>query len=72
MSWPDRLKAEIPRDEIPAFLADLQSLVAALREERAWALTPTLRQHPDLVLDYMTPGDKREQVKRALGDPKDT
>lgn len=69
MTWNERLKARLPREEIPAFLADLQALVAALREDRPWQdlLTTRLRNEPDLVLGYLQPGAKRDEVADALG-----
>lgn len=66
MTWNDDLRAAMPRDEIPAFLADLQTLVAALRENRPWTLSRTLCNHPGLVLDYLTPGPGRDAVAAAL------
>ncbi len=68
MSWNDRLKQEIARGDIPEFLGDLQALVAALREDRPWAdrVTPILRDHPELVLEYLQPGAKRDAVAQSL------
>lgn len=68
MAWRDDLRDRLPREDIPPFLADLQALVAALREGRPWAdrLTPRLRAHPDLVLGYLSPGPARDAVAAAL------
>lgn len=68
MSWNDELRAAMPREDIPAFLADLQALVAALREELPLEerLTARLRVHPELVLGYLQAGPKRDAVKAAL------
>lgn len=68
MSWQDDLRDRVPRQEIPDFLAELQALVAALREERPWQphLTPLLRAHRDLVLGYLTPGPARDAVAAKL------
>ncbi len=65
--WQARVKQTIPKAEIPQFLIDLQALVAALREDRPWTLTVGLRTYPALVLDYLDPGPKRDQVEAALG-----
>ncbi len=66
--WSDRLKQSMPRDEIPAFLADLQALIAALRDDLPWEprLTERLRKHSGLALDYMQDGPKKDAVRRAL------
>ena len=68
LGWSAQLRDAMPRSEIPAFLADLQALVAALREERSWhgLLTARLRTHPDLVMAYLTPGPARDAVALAL------
>lgn len=68
MTWNDELKAAMPRDEIPAFLSDLQGLVAALREGREPAafLTSRLRSHAGLVLSYLSPGPARDGVAKML------
>lgn len=68
MEWRQRLKQEVPRDEIPAFLTDLQALVAALRDGVPWEplLTPRLRAHASLVVAYLDPGPKRAAVEAAL------
>lgn len=69
MTWPDRLRAELDRDAIPQYLADLQLLVAALREGRRWEplLSPRLRQHAALTVAYLQAGPKRDAVARELG-----
>ncbi len=66
--WSERLKQAIPKDEIPAFLADLQALIAAMRDDQPWQdlLTPRLRAHAALALGYMQDGPKKEAVRRAL------
>lgn len=51
MTWQDRMRAEMDRAEMPAFLTDLQALVAGVREGRTPTVTPRLRAHQDLVLD---------------------
>lgn len=68
MAWPDDLRDRLPRQDIPAFLSDLQALVAALREGRPWRdlLTPRLRAEPGLVLGYLDPGPARDAVADAL------
>lgn len=68
MTWQDDLRAEVPRSEIPAFLVDLQALVAALREGRPWhaLVTQPLRDHPSLVQDYLSPGAARDAVADRL------
>ena len=68
LGWSAQLREAMERDEIPLFLADLQALVAALREERAWhgLFTARLRGHADLVLAYLTPGPARDAVAKAL------
>ncbi len=68
MTWNERLKAEVPKQDIPTFLIELQALVAALREERPWQhlLTDTLRRHQELALAYMDAGPKRDAVAAAL------
>jgi hypothetical protein len=68
MIWANALKAALPPAEIPDFLLDLQALVAALREDRAWQhlLTPRLRAQPDLVLSYLTDGPKKRAVAAAI------
>lgn len=68
MDFADALRSRLGRDAIPSFLADLQALVAALREDKPWQdlLTTRLRAHPDLVLMYLSPGTKRDAVRDAL------
>lgn len=71
VAWRDDLRSRLPREEIPPFLADLQALVAALREDRPrseWTdrLTPRLRAHPELVLGYLSPGPPRDAVAAEL------
>ncbi len=66
--WVGRLKAELPKQEIPAFLADLQALIAALRDDKPWQalLTQRLRDHQLLALDYLQDGLKKDRVRREL------
>ncbi len=58
----------MPKEEIPAFLADLQALIAAMRDDQEWRsrLTPLLRAHAQLALDYMQDGPKKDAVRREL------
>ncbi len=68
MTWSDDLRAQVPRSEIPLFLAELQALVAALREDREWQhlLTPPLRAHAELAIAYLQAGKKRDAVAAAM------
>ena len=70
-AWRNRLKAEVPKAAIPAFLGDLQVLVAGLRRFRdnlkipsvvevVPLLAPSLRAHPGLVVAYLD--DRRYAV----------
>lgn len=81
-SWQDRLKQQVPRDEIPSYLADLQALVAWLREWReaqqvpepdhvAPRLTPLLKEHAALTAGYVTDERYASVVREALGLPRD-
>lgn len=76
-SWHDRLKQEVPRTEIPAYLSDLQALVAGLREWREAQrvpqpedvrplLTTRLLEHGDLTAAYITDERYQEVVRQAL------
>ncbi len=67
-SWSERLKQAMPRTDIPLFLADLQALIAAMRDDQPWQsrLTPRLREHAQLALDYMQDGPKKDAVRSAL------
>lgn len=69
MKWNEQLKAEVPRSDIPTFLADLQALVAALREGREPRATPVLRAHAALALAYMDEGAKKERARALLRAP---
>lgn len=68
MSWTDRLRDELPREERSAFLTDLQALVASLREDRTPAITPRLRAHAELALAYMDEGPKKQRARAAFAD----
>jgi hypothetical protein len=75
--WRARLKAELPREEIPAFLTDLQRLVAGLREYRddlkvpsveevIPLLSPRLNAHAELTLGYLDDARYATVVRAAL------
>lgn len=77
MTWHDRLKREVPRETIPAYLVELQALVAALRRYRddlqvpevddvRPLITPLLRAHPALTADYVGDARYADVVRRAL------
>lgn len=65
-AWRARLVAAVPREEIPAFLTELQALVQALRDDADWCarLTPRLCAWPDLTLGYLDA--RRDEVAAAL------
>lgn len=76
-SWQDRLKAELPREEIPGYLSELQALVAELRRWRDAQRVPTpadirpsittgLQAHPELTVAYITDPRYAEVVQQAL------
>lgn len=76
-SWHDRLKQEVPREEIPPFLGDLQALIAALRRYRddlkvptvdqvRPLLTPRLMEHAGLTVEYVSDPRYAEVVRAAL------
>lgn len=75
--WQDLLKQQVPRAQIPAYLADLQALVAWLREWREAQripdvpdveprLTPLLKEHAGLTIAYITDDRFAEVVRRAM------
>lgn len=77
VTWHDRLKAEVPLDEIPQYLVALQGLVAALRrwrddlkvpepEDVRPHLSPILCKHPRLTADYIDDVRYADVVRRAL------
>lgn len=77
LSWHDELKQEVPREQIPSYLAELQALVAGLREWREAQrvpqpqdvhplLTPLLLEHGELTAAYITDQRYQEVVRRAL------
>jgi hypothetical protein len=76
-AWHERLKAEVPRADIPAYLGELQRLVAALRRYRddlrvptpeavRPLLTPLLVAHGALTVAYITDARYAEVVRAAL------
>ncbi len=76
-TWRERLTAEVPRSQIPAYLNDLQALVAGLREWReaqkvppaetvGGLLTPLLREHAELTAGYITDDRFAEVVRQAM------
>lgn len=69
MTWTKQLRNTLPREEIPKFLQDLQALVKALRnKDEDWAerVTDRLKAQPDLVIDYLPEGKKRDRVEAVL------
>lgn len=76
-AWRERLIEEVPRSEIPAYLNDLQALVAGLRQWReaqqvpsveavSGFLTPSLVAHDGLTVAYITDARYQEIVRLAL------
>lgn len=81
-AWRTRLVAEVPREEIPRFLEDLQALVALLRRHREDLVVPepgtvrpllteALRRHGDLVVAYLDDARYRDVVATALQAERD-
>lgn len=68
MSWTDRLRDELPREERAPFLNDLQALVASLREGRTPVITSRLLAHADLALAYLDEGPKKQRARAAFAD----
>lgn len=70
MTWADRVRAEMPKQDIPTFLGDVQALVAALREGREWEhlLSPTIHRHRELALAYLDDGPTKDRVAKELAD----
>lgn len=75
--WHDRLKVEVPREEIPAYLGDLQALVAGLRRWRddlkvptvddvRPLVTPLLARHAGLTVGYISDPRYADIVAAAL------
>lgn len=69
--WRERLLREVPHGERAAFLIDVQALVADLREHGRPVVSPLLRRHARLAIDYLDDGDKKERARRLLGVTRD-
>lgn len=75
--WREALKQEVPREEIPAFLSDLQAIVARMRgfrdnltvpapEDLHALVTPVLRRHRAMAVAYIDDPVYREVLDAAL------
>ncbi|MBW3584254.1 MAG: hypothetical protein KY455_14280 [Euryarchaeota archaeon] len=75
--WRDALKREVPREEIPVFLSDLQAIVARMRgfrdnlivpapEDLRALVTPVLRRHRTVAVAYIDDPVYRKVLDEAI------
>jgi hypothetical protein len=65
MSWNERLKDELPREQIPRFLMDLQAFVESLRNGQTSQVSQLLLDNADLALAYID-GPKKQIAAKLL------
>lgn len=65
MTWNERLKEEIPREQIPRFLMDLQAFVESLRNGQGSQVSQLLLDNADLALAYIE-GPKKQLAAKLL------